>query len=118
ETIAVTVQIGGNVPDKLEYFLPPAGTASTQFTTASSSTVNATTQTGGAWLSVAQDGAGSFRFNVPYRVMVAAGSLTASDYSGSIVVSGSSLAAENKSVPVTLHVTTQPIAQSASSPVV
>jgi uncharacterized protein (TIGR03437 family) len=117
QTIAVTVQIGGNVPDKLEYFLPLKGTASTSFTTASAANVSATTQTGGGWLSVAQDGVGTFRFNVPYRVTASAGSLAASDYSGTVTVSGSSLAAENKTIPVTLHVTTQPIAQVPGSPV-
>ena len=114
QTISVTVQIGGNVPDKLEYFLPPGGTATSRFTTAGASSVNATTQSGGQWLSVAQEGTGTFLFNVPYKVTVSAVSLAASDYSGTISVAGSSLATDNKSVPVTLHVTTQPVAQAAT----
>ena len=114
QTIAVTVQIGGNLPDKLEYFLPPGGTATSRFTTAGPSTVNATTQSGGAWLSVAQDGSGTFLFNVPYKVAVSAGSLAASDYAGTISVTGSPLASDNKNVPVTLHVTTLPVAQLAT----
>lgn len=124
QNVAVTVNIGGNVPDKLEYFLPPKGKASTPFTVAAAAdpnnavNVTSSTQTGGMWLSVVQDGAASFRFNIPYRVSVDAGSLAASDYTGSLTVSGSSLAAENKIVPVTLHVTTQPIAQGGSAPVV
>ncbi|MGI8743299.1 MAG: hypothetical protein ACR2NN_12160 [Bryobacteraceae bacterium] len=118
QTIAVTVQIGGVVPGKLDYFLPPGGIASTSFTTAGPATVNATTQSGGTWLSVAQDGTGTFFFNVPFKVTVAAGSLAPSDYNGTVTVAGSSLASDNKSIPVTLHVTTQPIAQAATSPVV
>ncbi|MDQ6760858.1 MAG: hypothetical protein M3Z32_13480 [Acidobacteriota bacterium] len=114
QTIAVTVQVGGNLPDKLEYFLPPGGMATSRFTTAGPSTVTASTQGGGQWLSVAQDGTGTFLFNVPYKVTVSAGSLAASDYNGSISVTGSSLTSDNKSVPVTLHVTTQPVAQLAA----
>lgn len=111
QTISVTVQIGGNVPDKLEFFLPPGGMASARFVTAGPSNVNATTQSGGQWLSVAQDGTGTFLFNVPYRVTLSAVSLAASDYNGTISVTGSSLATDNKNVPVTLHVTTGPVAQ-------
>jgi len=118
QTIAVTVQIGGTVPDKLEYFLQPGGIASTGFTTSGPASVNAATQSGGTWLSVAQDGTGTFLFNVPFKVTASAGTLAASNYTGTITVAGSPLPADNKSIPVTLHVTTQPIAQSAITPVV
>jgi uncharacterized protein (TIGR03437 family) len=114
QTISVTVSIGGTVPDKLEYFLPPGGSASTRFTTATQANVNASTQSGGGWLSVAQDGVGTFLFNTPYRVMISAGTLAPSDYNGTVSVSGSSLAADNRTVPVVLHVTTQPVLQLAT----
>jgi uncharacterized protein (TIGR03437 family) len=106
--ITVTVQVGGTVPDKLEFFVPPGGTASSTFTTASPVT---TSKTGGSWLSIAVDGIGTFRFNVPYRVTVDSTGLAVGDSNGSITLSGSSLASDNKTFPVVLHVTTQPILQ-------
>jgi uncharacterized protein (TIGR03437 family) len=45
----------------------------------------------------------------------AASSMAAMDYNGTITVSGSSFAPDNKQVAVLLHVTTQPIAQPSST---
>jgi uncharacterized protein (TIGR03437 family) len=113
--ITVTVQIGGNVPDKLEFFVPPGGSASSAFTTASAVT---TSTTGGPWLSIATDGAGSFKFNVPYRVTATALSgMGVGDSNGTVTLSGSSLAADNKTFPVIMHITTQPILQTSTTTV-
>lgn len=115
QTISVTVKIGGDVPDKLDLFAPPGGSASAQFITSRQVTTSAATQTGGNWLSVAVNGAGSFQFNVPYLVTATAqNGMAAGDFNGTITVSGSPFAGDNKTVPVTLHVTTQPIAQPIS----
>ena len=112
QTITVTINVGTNVPDNLEFFVPPGGTTSSRFYTASPATVNASDP----WLSVALDGNGSILFNVPYKVTASPqAGMGAGDYNGTLTVSGSSLAADNKSVPVVLHVTTQPIAQPTST---
>ena len=39
QSVTVTVQIGGSVPDKLEFFVPPGGSASSAFTCTSVSLV-------------------------------------------------------------------------------
>jgi len=108
--VTVTVLVGGAVPDKLEYFVPPNGSASSSFTTGGPVTANVSNNT--PWLSIATNGMGSFQFgaSVPYNVTATAQTGMASgDYNGSIAISGSSFAPDNKSVPVVLHVTTQPI---------
>lgn len=113
--VTVTVKVGGAVPDKLEYFVPPSGSASSSFTTAAPVTANVSNNT--PWLSIATAGMGSFQFgaSVPYQVTATAQTGMASgDYNGSIAISGSSFAPDNKSVPVVLHVTTQPILQTST----
>ncbi|HEX4593271.1 MAG TPA: hypothetical protein VH157_03300 [Bryobacteraceae bacterium] len=108
--VTVTALVGGNVPDKLEYFVPPNGSASSSFTTGGP--VSANVSNNAPWLAIASNGMGSFQFGVPvpYQVTATAQSGMASgDYNGSIAISGSSFAPDNKSVPVLLHVTTQPI---------
>jgi uncharacterized protein (TIGR03437 family) len=109
QTITVTVDIGGNVPDQLTFYAPPGGFTSTTFYTATNALARASTQSGGPWLSVAAGNVGSFQFTTSYNVAVNATNLAAGDYSGNIGVSNSQLAADNKTVAVTLHVTTQPI---------
>ncbi len=113
--VTVTVQIGGNVPDKLEFFVPPGGSASSAFTTAGKVT---TSTTGGPWLMIAVDAAGSFQFNIPYRVTATALSgMGVGDSNGSVTLSGSSLASDNKTFPVVMHITTQPILQASAATV-
>ena len=71
-----------------------------------------------SWLSVAvaSSGSGSFAFNVPYTVTVTAGSsMAAQAYNGTLTLSGSSFAPDNKQIPVVLNVTTQPILQASPS---
>ena len=112
--VTVTVQVGGAVPDKLEYFVPPSGSASSSFTTAGPVTASVSNNT--PWLSIATNGMGSFQFgaSVPYNVTATAQTgMVSGDYNGSIAISGSSFAPDNKSVPVVLHVTTQPILQAS-----
>jgi uncharacterized protein (TIGR03437 family) len=113
--VTVTVLIGGGVPDKLEFFVPPGGSASSAFTTASKVT---TSTTGGPWLAIAVDGAGSFQFNVPYRVTATALSgMGVGDSNGTVTLSGSSNPGDNKTFPVVMHITTQPILQANTATV-
>lgn len=113
QTISVTVDVGGNVPDQITFYAAPNGTATTTFVTGQGS--GATTQSGGSFLSVTGSGFGSFQFTMTYTVTANAANLAAGDYNGSIAVAGSSFSGDNKNVPVVLHVTTQPIAQATSS---
>ena len=112
--VTVTVEIGGDVPNNLEYFLPPGGSATTNFITASQ--VGTTVSPNTPWLAIAVNGEGSFTFNVPYQVKVTtSSSMAVMDYNGSITLTGSSFAPDNKTIPVLLHVTTNPIVQISPS---
>ena len=115
--IRVTIQVGGGVPDRVDLFVAPGGTRAEQvFTTASPLDVSVTTATGGNWLSVVSEGGNPFRNGTTYRVIGTVPSGTAEGtLNGTIVTQGSTLGAENKTIPVTLRVTNQPIAQVSSS---
>ena len=106
QTISVTVQIGGGVPDKVDMYVTPEGTAETRFYT--NSTVNG--QAGQSWLRLALEGTGSFRFSFPYLVRVNAAGLSEGTYNGTINVTGSSFAPDNKQIAVNMRVASQPIA--------
>jgi uncharacterized protein (TIGR03437 family) len=114
--VMVTVMVGGTVPDKIEFFLPPGGSASRDFMTATP--VTNTVAPASPWLSIAVDGQGTFKFNVPYKVTATAVSgMPSGDSNATITLSGSSFAPDNKAVAVILHVTTQPILDSSSAKV-
>jgi len=112
QTISVTVQIGGGVPDRADLFVAPNGMAAElPFSTNNALNASVSTQNNLPFLSLELDGSGSFRFSLPYRIIARPGTLAEGSYTGSIVTSGSPLAADNKTIPVTLRVTSQPIAQ-------
>ncbi len=111
QTITVTVQIGGAVPGSMDVFVAPGGSRELTFSTNGQIGTTVRTNDGGSWLSLALDGTGSFRFSFPYRVRLAPGSgMVQGTYSGTITTSGSTFAADNKNIGVTMRVTTQPIA--------
>jgi uncharacterized protein (TIGR03437 family) len=111
--INVTAQVGGNVPDKIVFYLAPGASASSTFTT--NGTIK--TQTSGTtpWLKAATAVNTSTGSYVTTVTATAGSSMAASDYNGTLIVSGSSFAADNKQISVLLHVTTQPIAQASSN---
>jgi uncharacterized protein (TIGR03437 family) len=112
QTIVVIVQVGGGVPSSVNLDVAPGGTRDLQFSTNSQVNGVAKTQDGRNWLSLALEGGGSFRFSYPYRIRVAPTTdMGEGTYNGSLVISGSSFAGDNKTVPVAMRVTTQPIAQ-------
>lgn len=115
--VTVTIQAGGGVPDRVDFFLPPNGSSSeVAFTTGSALQTNVTTASGGNWLSLALDGSGTVRFTFPYRIVGRQiPSTPVGVYQGSIVTSGSSFAGDNRTVPVTLNVTAQPIATASTT---
>jgi uncharacterized protein (TIGR03437 family) len=113
QTIAVTVRIGG-----LTVYVAPGTTSDVSFSTNSPLKGSATTQDGNHWLSLALNGEGSFLFTYPYSVHLAPPATMAQGaYNGTLVTSGSTFAPDNQTIPVALHITTQPIAQASPSQV-
>lgn len=113
QIITVTAQVGGGVPDDVTLYVAPNGSSSDfRFSTNSALGINTNTQSGGPWLSLTVDGNGSFRFVVPYRITGRhLEGMPEGDYRGTIAISNSSVAAENKTVNVRMQVTSQPIAR-------
>jgi uncharacterized protein (TIGR03437 family) len=112
QTVTITVQIGGGIPDEIALFVPPGGQDNVRFRTNSQISGSVSTQTGGNWLSLGVDGSGSFQFVVPYRVAGRdAASLSEGIYNGTIEVTASAFEPDVKTVPVTMQVTSQPIVQ-------
>ena len=118
QVITVVVQMGGGIPNTLPtQYVAPGGTALYPVTTNSNIRGIATTQDKNNWLSlqVAVTGQGSFTFVYPWTIQVQPQSANApGTYTGSLAISGSSFAGDNKNVAVTMNVTTQPIAQVSS----
>jgi uncharacterized protein (TIGR03437 family) len=118
QTVTVTVQIGGAVPGSLNVYVAPGGTRDIAFVTNSSITGVSKTNDGGQWLSLALDANGSFLFTYPYRIHIApSAGMNPGTYNGTLTTGGSSFAQDNKSIAVTMQVTTQPIAQASISQV-
>ncbi len=112
QTITVTVEVGGSVPASHTFFVPPNGSASLPIPTNSNLRGTSTAP----WLSLQVNGAGSFTFNYPFEIQVAAtAAQPVGTYTGTLTLSGSSFAGDNKAVAVTMNVTNQPIAQPFSS---
>ncbi len=110
--VTVTIQAGGAVPDRVDFYLPPTGgTQEVAFATTNAIQTSANTTSGGAWLAVAAEGSGTFRFSFPYRIVGRQiASTPVGTYQGTVTTSGSTFAAENRAIPVTLNVTSSPIA--------
>ena len=112
QTITVTVEMGGSVPSSKTFFVPPNGSASLAIPTNSNLRANSTAP----WLSLQVNGFGSFTFNYPFLIQAAATpAQPVGVYNGTLTLSGSSFAPDNKAVAVTMNVTSQPIAQPFSS---
>src|ERR1035441_4629258 len=102
-------------PASLDVYVAPGASRYLDFSTNSQLGATVKTNDGGAWLSVALDGTGSFRFSFPYRIHLApTAAMGPATYNGLITTAGSSFAADNKAIPVTMRVTTQPIAQAST----
>ena len=108
QILTVTVHMGGSVPQSLTLYSVPDGFGEYSFTTNSRISARSSAN----WLSLASDGGGSFDFVLPYRIRAAfQPGMGEATYNGTLTVSGSSLAADNKAVAVTYRVTSQPIAR-------
>jgi uncharacterized protein (TIGR03437 family) len=111
QTVAVTVQMGGGVPNSLNLYTFPGGSTSTVFTGSSQMNIVPTNPPGGVTLAVVGYGGTSFATTATYQLNVAApASVTPeSSYSGRLAITSSSFAPDVKTVPVTVNVTAQPI---------
>jgi uncharacterized protein (TIGR03437 family) len=114
QTITVTAAVGGTVPSSVNVFVAPGSSQDVTFTTNSQISANSKTNDGSSWLSLALQGTGSFRFVLPYNIHVApTASQTSGSFTGTITTSGSTFDGDNKTIAVTMQVTTDPIAQAA-----
>ncbi|HLJ18376.1 MAG TPA: hypothetical protein VKV15_28050 [Bryobacteraceae bacterium] len=122
QTVSVTVFVGGAVPDKVDLFVAPRKSRNftltangakdiKTFTTNGPMAVKFASQSGGEWLQISLDGAGSYRFPYPWRITATyQEGMTDQTYRGTVTTANSSLPDDNKTIPVALHVTSQPIA--------
>lgn len=116
QTITVTAAVGGTVPSSVNVYVAPGTEQDVTFYTNSMLNGQSKTNDGASWLSLALQGTGSFRFALPYYIrVVPKTNQTSGTYSGTITTSGSNFAGDNKTISVTMQVTTQPIAQASPS---
>jgi len=109
QTITVTVQVGS-----VSVYVAPGSSQDIPITTNHQVNYRPTTTDGNNWLTLVLNGTGSFRFVFPYSIHVQpTANMGAGTYNGSLTTSGSSVAGENLTIPVTMQVTTQPIAQAS-----
>ena len=115
QVVTVTVAIGGGVPDSLTIYLPNNGTPVKQNFSAASAlktSINAPSQVN---VSIGATSGGSFATVYTYTLTAKAVTGTADgSYTGSVAVSGSTVSAENKTVPITFNVTSKPVASLGS----
>ncbi len=120
QTISVTVSVVAfGAPSGIQlYAAPDGGTATATINTHAVAVTQPSTASGGNWLAVSLTGNGSYGFYYPYQVKVTTQSgQVPGTYTGSVKISGSNTASDNTTIPVTLNVTTAPIAQLSSSSV-
>ncbi len=109
QVLTVTVQAGGAVPPKIEFFVTPAGSQEFTIRAGNNFNLKATTE-GPEWLSLPAEGMGSFRYDFNYRVVARhLPDMAEGDYKGELTVSGSIIPEENGAIPVTLRVASAPI---------
>ncbi|QOY87034.1 hypothetical protein [Paludibaculum fermentans] len=110
QTISVTVQVGGSVPDSIDFHVAPGGSQEYVIQANNLLGIIPSTETGGSWLSLLSEGGGSFRFNFNYRILARhLEGMADGQYAGKLNVFNSVVNEENKQVPVTLTVTSGPI---------
>jgi uncharacterized protein (TIGR03437 family) len=109
-TLTVTVQIGSGVPDSVDLYVAPNGSAATSFVTGSRLNTNVINPPGGPIVTIAAPSAGSFDKTFSYNITATAQAGTDADFQSTISITGSTTPGDNKSLPVHVHLTTQPIA--------
>jgi len=110
QQIAVTVNTMG-VPSSLNLYVAPGSQSVVPIYTAGTGVFGkVTTQSGGSWLAFESGNLGVAQLPYPWFIQATAiPSLLPGTYSGSVTISGSSAASDNKTINVTLTVTSTPI---------
>ena len=114
QSVTVTVQINGAPAGTDLYVTPnsgPTNTAVLNVNTGGSVQSSVKTSDNGQWLSFAVSGGGSYTFYTPYQLRVTSQPGQSGNYTGTVALSGSPYAADNKTIAVNLHITNQPILQ-------
>jgi len=112
QNVSVKIYVGGNVPSEIHLYVPPTAGASDViiFNSPGKTGMSPTNVVAaGSFLSVSDNHGGSFRNVYDHRIAGAYQGDGAGDKPGTLTISGSAFAADNGSIPVTLHVTTSPI---------
>jgi uncharacterized protein (TIGR03437 family) len=113
QTVTVTVRVGG-----FSAAVAP-GTQRADLNFATYPPALASTPQKDTWLTLVPYGSGSFQFNIPYQVLLKPpASMAQGSYTSAVTISGGSSAADNQTIPVTMQVTSQPIALASPNPVV
>ena len=118
QRVPVTVYVDGNVPDRVDLYVRPddANSDAIEFQTAGGTAPTLTVNPAGQYLLVSSSGQGSFKFQHTHRLTgIYRAGLLVGDQEGSVTISGSSFGEDNGVVPVTLHVTNNPIATASST---
>jgi uncharacterized protein (TIGR03437 family) len=110
--VSVTAQVGGDVPGNLTLYVAPGSSTSTTFSTNLPIIAKVS---GASWLSTSTSLNADDGDYVTTVTATAGSSMAAKDYTGTITISNSSFAPDNKPIAVSLNVTTQPIVQAGSS---
>ncbi len=110
QQIAVTVNTMG-VPSSLNLYVAPGSQSVVPIYTAGTGVFGkVTTQSGGSWLAFESGNLGVAQLPYPWFIQATAiPSLLPGTYNGSVTISGSSAASDNKTINVTLTVTSAPI---------
>ena len=118
QRVPVTIHVGGAIPERIDLYTAASlgSTDEFRFETPAGPSPTVRVSPAGQYLSVSSSGLGSFRFVHEHliRATVAAG-MGAGDQQGSVEISGSTFAADNRTVPLTMHITNGPIADPSQS---
>lgn len=111
QNISVTVQVGSPVPTTLDLYVAPGSSTTDMFYTAAPIEVTAKNPQSEPAVSATSFGAPLFSTVYQFNITATAPANTATgNYPATVVTSGSAVSADNKTIAVTTHVTTQPIA--------
>lgn len=117
QQIPVTIHVDGSVPERVDLYVRPDPTSSEsiEFQTPAGPSPTLTVEPNLApnqrYLLVSSSGQGSFRFLHTHQLTGRfRQGLGVGDHEGAVTISGSAFPRDNRRVPVTLHVTNEPIA--------
>lgn len=114
QSVTVTVQING-APSTVDLYVTPSDgpnpTATANLNTGGSVQSSIKTSDNTPWLSFTVSGGGSYIFFTPYQIRGTAQPGQNGNYTGTVALSGSPNAADNKTISINFHVTNQPILQ-------